>query len=127
MMQSDEKSSNSPDEDNETRDLDSLRRTGHNGVTLLPYPSDDPQDPLVSLSLILRRQMYLICELSITELAYEEKTQDPGGNLSCYLLRLFCVFGWTITSRTSVNLVQSYNHTDGLSSRIPRVDYRDPI
>jgi hypothetical protein len=126
-MQSDEKSSSSPEEDNETRALDSLRRTGHNGITLLPHPSDDPQDPLVSLSRDLSREMYLIRYCKIIELAYEEKTQDPGCNLSRYLLRLFCLFSWTITSRASVNLVQSYDHTNGLPGRFLRVVCELPI
>jgi hypothetical protein len=104
-MLSEKNSSSSPDEEIETRNLDPSIRTGHNGIALLPYPSDDPQDPLVSLPLKSRRQIYLIQEFEITELAYEKKTQDPGHNLPCYLLRLFCLFGWTITSRTSIKIV----------------------
>jgi hypothetical protein len=39
------------------RRSDLLIKRGYNGVSLLPYPSDDPNDPLVSIAIRLFKSL----------------------------------------------------------------------
>jgi hypothetical protein len=99
-----------PEEEVKQKEYYPALKTGHNGISLLPYPSDNPHDPLVRISAWFVESITDFQELAITQ-----ETHNSRCNLLGNFLRLLGLFGWPASSGSSITVIQGHHNTDGLS------------
>lgn len=88
--------------------------TGSNVVLLIPHPSSDSRDPLVSILfcdiLQVHSKVYQLTRTLCLELAYEQESLDRCNVMLCHI----CWSSWqscsTVDSKGAIETIRCFNH-----------------